>query len=250
MELKICHLYPDLLSLYGDRGNIPVLTQRCERRGISAVTVGAPLGERVNLADCDLLFIGGGQDAEQAVLLDEIAAWRGDEIRAAITDGKVVLAICGGYQLLGHYYKTWDGKQMDFIGVLDLYSVGEKERMIGDYMFEWDESGEPVSVVGFENHSARTYLGSGVRPLGKVLAGYGNNGKDGTEGARYLNVFGTYSHGPLLPKNPKLADWLIRLALERKYGRAELAPLDDRAEERANRFMAERLRAANNSSMR
>jgi len=241
MELKICHLYPDLLNLYGDRGNVVTLVRRCEMREIAATVTGAPLGERVNLADYDLLFIGGGQDAEQAVLLDEIQGWRGAEIKAAIEDGKVMLAICGGYQLLGRSYKTWDGKEMDFIGALDFTSVGAKERMTGDYMFEWDEPGEPVKIVGFENHSARTYLGSGVRPFGTVLAGHGNNGEDGTEGVRYLNVFGTYSHGPVLPKNPELADWLIRLGLERKYGSAKLLPLDDALEMRAKQFMVERL---------
>ena len=241
MELKICHLYPDLLNLYGDQGNVVTLTRRCVARGINASVTGAPLGERVNLAEFDLLFIGGGQDAEQAVLLDELRQSRGAEIKAAIEDGKVMLAICGGYQLLGHSYKTRDGKETDFIGALDFTSVGARERMIGDYMFEWDEPGEPVRIVGFENHSARTYLGDGVRPFGKVLAGHGNNGEDGTEGARYLNVFGTYSHGPVLPKNPTLADWLIRLGLERKYGNVELPPLDNALELRAHRFMVERL---------
>jgi len=195
----------------------------------------------VDLSKQDILFIGGGQDAEQGVLLDELCATRGAEIQAAIEDGKVVLAICDGYQLLGHSYKTWDGKEMDFIGALDLTSVGGRARMIGDYMFSWDELGKPLEIVGFENHSAKTFLGSGVKPFGKVLKGYGNNGEEGTEGARYLNVFGTYSHGPLLPKNPKLADHLISLALERKYGAAELVPLDDTLEERAHRFMVERL---------
>jgi len=241
MKLNICHLYPDLLNLYGDRGNIVTLAERCRRRGVEAVVYDAPLGERVNLAVMDILFIGGGQDAEQAVLLDELHQWRGAEIRAAIEDGKVLLGICGGYQLLGRSYTTWVGKEMEFIGALDFYSVGAKERMTGNYMFEWDESGEPVKIVGFENHSARTWLGSGVRPFGKVLAGYGNNGEDGTEGVRYHNVFGTYSHGPLLPKNPRFADWLIGLALERKYGAIELLPLDDIFEERANQFMVKRL---------
>ena len=241
MELNICHLYPDLLNLYGDRGNVITLVERCTRRGITLRVTDTPLGERVDLSRQDILFIGGGQDAEQGVLLDELRATRGAEIRAAIEDGKVVLAICGGYQLLGHSYKTWDGKEMDFIGALDLHSVGGRERMTGDYMFVWDELEEPVQIVGFENHSAKTFLGSGVKPFGKVLAGSGNNGEDGTEGARYLNVFGTYSHGPLLPKNPKLADHLLSLALERKYGIAELAPLDDTLEERAHQFMVARL---------
>jgi len=241
MELKICHIYPDLLNLYGDRGNIAVLAQRCRARGIDASVHPLPLGERGEFSEYDLFFIGGGQDADQALLLDEIRGWRGQEIQAAIEDGKTLLAICGGYQLLGHSYRTWDGKEMDCIGALDFYSVGDKTRMIGDYMFQWDEPPGGIKVVGFENHSAKTFLGSGVRPFGKILAGYGNNGEDGTEGVRYHNVFGTYSHGPLLPKNPILADWLIRLALERKYGTAELASLDDTLEERAHQYMVERL---------
>ena len=241
MELKICHLYPDLLNLYGDQGNVVTLAHRSKKRGITVTVKGVPLGERISFADYDLFFIGGGQDADQLLLLDEIRGWRGAEIKAAIEDGKVFLAICGGYQLLGHYYKTWDGKEMDFIGALDLYSVGAKERMIGDYMFQWDEPEEPLKIVGFENHSAKTKLGPAVRPFGTVLSGYGNNGEDGTEGARYKNTFATYSHGPLLPKNPKLADWLIRLALEQKYGEAKLAPLDDTLENKAHQFMVSRL---------
>jgi len=242
MELKICHLYPDLLNLYGDQGNVVTLAQRSRRRGIDVTLVSAPLGERVSLTDCDILFLGGGQDAEQALLLDELRSFRGAEIGAAIEDGKTVLAICGGYQILGHSYRTWDGQEMDCIGALDLHSVGHKERMIGDYMFAWDEPGEEsLAVVGFENHSARTYLGSCLRPFGRVLSGHGNNGEDGTEGVRYKNVFGTYSHGPLLPKNPKVADYLLRLALERKYGTAELESLDDSLEEAAHRFMVARL---------
>ena len=242
MQLNICHLYPDLLNLYGDRGNIVTLAHRSEKRGIRVNIKGVPLGERVSFSEYDLFFIGGGQDADQFLLLDEVREWRGVEIKAAIEDGKPLLAICGGYQLLGHYYKTWDGKEMDFIGALDLYSIGGKERMIGDYMFQWEEpEGEGAAIVGFENHSAKTHLGPGVRPLGKVLAGYGNNGEDGTEGARYKNVFGTYSHGPLLPKNPKLADWLLRLALERRYGKTQLTPLDDTLENRANQHMVKRL---------
>ena len=242
MELKICHLYPELLNLYGDRGNIVTLTQRCVRRGIEIVVTGVPLGERVNFTDYDLLFIGSGQEMELSVVLGELRQWRGSEIKAAIEDGKVMLAICGGYQLLGHSYKAADGKETDYIGVLDFTTVGQEERLVGDYMFEWDEPGEPVKIVGFENHDAKTYLGEGVRPFGKILTGYGNNGEDGTEGARYHNVFGTYSYGPILPKNPQFADWLIRLGLERKYGSVELLPLDDTLELRANRFMVERLR--------
>ena len=241
MELKISHPYPDLFNLYGDRGNLVTLTQRCLRRGITASVRGVPLGERVNFADYDLLFIGGGQEGAEALLLDEIRAFRGAEVKAAIADGIVLLAIGSGYQLLGHSYKPPDGAEVDLIGALDFISLGTKERMTGDYMFEWDELEEPVKIVGFENHSSKTYLGAGVRLFGKVLRGCGNNGEDGTEGVRYFNVFGSYSHGPLLPKNPGLSDFLIRLSLERKYGNVDLQPLDDALEMRANRFMVERL---------
>ena len=158
---------------------------------------------------------------------------------AAIEDGVPVLAICGGYQMLGQYYKTWDGKQCDFTGALDLYTVGSEQRMIGNYMFTCEEA--DCKIVGFENHSGKTYLGSGVKPLGKVLEGYGNNGEDGTEGARYKNVFASYSHGCLLPKNPKLADLILKLALERKYGKVELPPLADEFETAAHNYMEARL---------
>ena len=147
-----------------------------------------------------------------------------------------MLAICGGYQMLGQYYKTWDGKQCDFTGALDLYTVGSEQRMIGNYMFTCDEA--DCKIVGFENHSGKTYLGSGVKPLGKVLEGYGNNGEDGTEGARYKNVFASYSHGCLLPKNPKLADLILKLALERKYGKVELPPLAQWTAKSAKRVAA------------
>ncbi|MGL6200485.1 MAG: type 1 glutamine amidotransferase [Lachnospiraceae bacterium] len=241
MEIKICHLYSDLLNLYGDRGNIITLAERSRRRNIDVTVKNLTLGERAHLNEYDLFFIGGGQDVEQAALINELSQWRGMEIKSAIEDGKPMLAICGGYQLLGHYYKTWDGKQMDFIGALDLYTEGGQMRMIGDYMFQCNEPQRGVNIVGFENHSGKTYLGSGVKPFGRVIKGHGNNGEDGTEGARYLNVIGTYSHGPLLPKNPILADWLIRLTLERKYGSANLEPLDDVLENRANKFMVSRL---------
>lgn len=245
MEFKVCHLYPDLLNLYGDRGNIVTLLQRTSWRGFDVSLKELPLGERANLSEYDLFFIGGGQDAEQEVLIDEVRRWRGAEIKAAIEDGKPLLAICGGYQLLGHYYKTWDGRQMDCIGALDLYTEGSKERMVGDCMFQWDEPQGGKKIVGFENHSGRTYLGSGVEPFGRILKGYGNNGRDNTEGARYLNVFGTYSHGPILPKNPVLADWLIKLSLQRKYGTGELIPLEDTLENKANQFMVNRLSGEN-----
>ncbi len=239
MELNICHLYPDILNLYGDRGNILCMKKRLEWRGIGVTVTGVSIGQALEASAYDLLFVGGGQDFEQEVLLSDLAGGKTGELKAAIEDGLPVLAICGGYQMLGQYYKTWDGAQCDFTGALDLYTIGSKERMIGNYMFTCEELG--CEVVGFENHSGKTYLGSGVKPMGRVLAGFGNNGEDGTEGARYQNVFGTYSHGCLLPKNPKLADHILRVALERKYGEAELVPLDDSLETAAHDYMKKRL---------
>ena len=241
MELKICHLYPDVLNLYGDSGNIRCLQKRLLWRGMGAEVTKMPLGTRTSLAGYDIVFIGGGQDFEQQVLLEDLHRGRDSEIRAAALDGVVFLTICGGYQMMGHYYETFDGQRCDFIGALDLYTVGAKKRMIGNYKFRCTDSAGGSVVVGFENHSGRTMLGSGLEPLGKVLSGYGNNGEDGTEGAHWKNVFGTYSHGPMLPKNPQFCDMLLLTALERKYGHAELQPLDDAAERAAHDEMCARI---------
>ena len=230
MELKICHMYPDVLNLYGDRGDIISMTKRLQWRGIGVSVTRLPIGQDARLSDFDLIFIGGGQDFEQQVLLDDLHRGKDREIRAAVEDGLPFLTICGGYQMLGNFYETYDGQKCDFIGALDLFTVGSKKRMIGYYKFQCSPEAGGSVVVGFENHSGKTRLGHGVQPLGKVLAGYGNNGEDGTEGAHYKNVFGTYSHGPLLPKNPEFCDHVLLTALRRKYGTAELAPLDDAAE--------------------
>ena len=241
MELKICHMYPDVLNLYGDRGNVICMKSRLERRGIGCAVTRLPIGSAASLAGFDLVFIGGGQDFEQQVLLDDLHRGKAQEIRSAIADGVTFLTICGGYQMLGSYYETNDGQRCDFIGALDLYTIGSKTRMIGNYKFKCGESAGGSIVVGFENHSGKTHLGSGVEPLGAVLAGFGNNGEDGTEGAHYKNVFGTYSHGPMLPKNPEFCDMLLVSALERRYGKAELAPLDDALELLAHDEMCARV---------
>ena len=242
MELHICHLYPDILNLYGDRGNIITMKRRLEDRGIGVTVEECSIGEPLDVSKYDIFFIGGGQDFEQEVLLRDLAAGKGREICRAVEDEKVFLAICGGYQMLGQYYKTWDGTQLDFIGAINIHTIGAKERMIGNYMFRTAPESSGSVVVGFENHSGKTYLGEGVAPLGTMLKGYGNNGEDQTEGARYKNVFATYSHGSLLPKNPVLCDFILQTALTRKYGEAPaLATLDDTLEMNAHNYMEQRL---------
>ena len=236
--MRIAHLYPDLLNLYGDRGNIMCLQYRCRQRGIQVTVDEISVGDPFDHTKYDLLFIGGGQDFEQEVLLEDLHRGKDEEIRRAVADGTVVLAICGGYQMLGKYYQMYTGERLDYIGAVDFYTVGEKERLIGNYAFD-TEFGR---VIGFENHSGRTYLGGDVQPLGRVIKGFGNNGEDGAEGARYKNVFCTYSHGPVLPKNPAFADALLSAALERKYGDGALEPLKDREEAAAHEAMLARLR--------
>ena len=242
MELNICHLYPDILNLYGDRGNIITMKRRLEGRGIKVNIDECSIGQPLNADKYDIFFIGGGQDFEQEVLLRDLSSGKAQDIRTAVEEEKTFLAICGGYQMLGEYYKTWDGVQLDFIGAIGVHTIGAKERMIGNYMFRTTpESGDTV-VVGFENHSGKTYLSEQVAPLGMMLSGNGNNGEDKTEGARYKNVFGTYSHGSLLPKNPVLCDFILQTALNHRYDGAEpLAPLDDTLELNAHRSMQERL---------
>lgn len=242
MELNICHLYPDILNLYGDRGNIITMKRRLEGRGIKVNIDECSIGQPLNADKYDIFFIGGGQDFEQEVLLRDLSSGKAQDIRTAVEEEKTFLAICGGYQMLGQYYKTWDGVQLDFIGAIGVHTIGAKERMIGNYMFRTTpESGDTV-VVGFENHSGKTYLSEQVAPLGMMLSGNGNNGEDKTEGARYKNVFGTYSHGSLLPKNPVLCDFILQTALNHRYDGAEpLAPLDDTLELNAHRYMQERL---------
>ena len=241
MEISICHLYPDVLNLYGDQGNICCLEKRLAWRGIDVSVTPLPIGEKADMTKFDIFFIGGGQDFEQGILLEDLAAGKSREIIAAVEDEKVFLAICGGYQMMGKYYITHDGTQCDFIGAVDLHTVGVSERMIGNCMFECTEENGGSTVVAFENHSGKTYLGDGVRPLGRVISGFGNNGEDGTEGVRYKNLFGTYGHGPLLPKNPELADNILSVALGRKYPGITLSELDDDIERRAHDAMATRL---------
>jgi lipid II isoglutaminyl synthase (glutamine-hydrolysing) len=245
-DLNICHLYPDLLNLYGDRGNILALKRRCEWRGISVQIRHISIGDAYVPEEHDLVFLGGGQDYEQEILQTDFLMQKGNEIKNAVSNHKVFLAICGGYQLMGNDYKTWDGKEIEFLGALDIHTVGAKDRIIGNFVFCCDflkNDAFDGSVVGFENHSGRTFLGPLVKPLGRVLTGGGNNGQDGTEGAIFHNVYCSYAHGSLLPKNPALTDHLISLALKQKYTEFDfLEPLDDAIEESARLHMQNTLK--------
>lgn len=244
-DLNICHLYPDLLNTYGDRGNILALQRRSQWHGIDTRVTNITIGDSFDPALYDIVFLGGGQDYEQEIIQSDVLNQKGSEIKAAVEGMKVFLCICGGYQLMGRYYKTWDGKEIEFLGALDLWTIGGKERMIGNIVFESDiiKTGDnPLKLVGFENHSGRTYLGQGIKPLGRVISGNGNNGEDGFEGAVYKNVFCSYSHGSLLPKNPLLTDHLLSLALKQKYPDFEaLGVLDDTFEEAARSSVMERI---------
>ena len=236
-RLRVAHLYPELLNLYGDSGNVLVLRKRMEWRGIACEVHEVHMGERPTFGDADLVFVGGGSDRDQRTVAGELRA-AGGELASFVEDDGVLLAVCGGYQLLGHSYLMGD-EEVRGLSLVDLSTDRGSPRLIGNVVVESRISGQPV--VGYENHGGRTHLGAGVEPLGRVLHGHGNDGESGYEGCLYRNVVGTYVHGPLLPKNPGVADWLIARALERRYGAADLEPLDDSAELAANQVMCERL---------
>jgi lipid II isoglutaminyl synthase (glutamine-hydrolysing) len=231
MELRVLALYPDQMNIYADRGNIVFLRRRCEWRGIDFSYAGAGPDESIDPAAHDLFYIGGGQDRDQRMVAADMVATKRDALSSATAENAVILAVCGGYQLLGHSYEL-DEEKLPGLGLADLETVREPgPRLIGNVVIEADLGDGPRLLAGFENHGGRTYLGPDAQPLGRVAKGFGNNGKDGFEGVRRGNLIGTYLHGPLLPKNVWLADWLIVQALERRYGkRPELAPLDDRLE--------------------
>lgn len=240
MELKICHLYPDVLNQSGDAGNVSCFVKRLEERGITAHVTKLPVGEKRSLNGFDLVFIGGGQQLGQQELLEDLSRGRAADIRSAVEEGIIFLAIGGGLEMLGRYTQDTDGKRTEFVGAVDMYTVEHAQRLTGDYLFECEEL-PGVTIVAFSNHSGRTYLGEGVKPLGKIISGHGNNGEDGTEGLRYRNIFGSYGHGPLLPKNPELCDLILKTALERKYGSVELKALDDSMENAARETIYKRL---------
>jgi CobQ-like glutamine amidotransferase family enzyme len=243
--LRLIHLYPDLMSVYGDRGNVLALVRRAEWRGIDVEVNQLSVGDELDPSEADLIFFGGGQDREQEVVSPDFLRQKGEAVRQAVEDGAALLSVCGGYQLLGQSYTTVDGQELPGAGLFDVRSVPGPKRHIGNVLIETFLDGQPRTLVGFENHSGRTYLGKGVEPLGRAVVGAGNNGEDHTEGAIYKGAIGCYLHGSLLPKNPWLADRLLMAALQHRRGEpVELAPLDDRLENEAHQAVAARIRGA------
>ena len=240
-RLNIVHLYPDLLNLYGDRGNIQCMRMRCKWRGIDAQVTECNLDDKLSLASADIVLLGGGSDREQQIVCTRLQKIRQD-LRDYVEDGGAMLAICGGYQLLGHYYDTPDGR-MEGLSLVDLYTEQGSPRLISNIVLRNETLPDslPYEIVGFENHGGRTYIGDNM-PFGKVLYGHGNNGKDAGEGVLYRNVAGTYLHGPLLPKNPHVCDLLLQRALERRYGVSlkEFPALDDSLEREANKAVVKK----------
>jgi len=233
-------LYPDLMNIYGDRGNILTLLKRAEWHGLEPKLVELGRGATSQMDEVDVFFFGGGQDREQALIYDDLREFKQESLTRAVQNGAQILAVCGGYQLLGHYYQTADGQRFDGIGLIDVRTEAGNKRFIGDVVIQANIKGlQPITLVGFENHSGRTFLGPNAKPLGKVILGKGNNGSDKTEGYLQNGVLGTYLHGSLLPKNPHLADHLIGAALRRR-GDGALSHLDDLTELGAHGMILQR----------
>lgn len=245
MRLTIHHLYADMMNLYGDRGNVISIKKRCEWRGISVDVADVRLGEAIRPTGCDIFLFGGGQDREQALLADDLSGSKGEDLRSISDDGGVILGVCGGYQLMGSHYETADGEKLPGVSILDLHTEPRKPdepRLIGNVLVSVEGTdGEKREIVGFENHGGRTRLGN-TEPLGHVVSGFGNNGEDGTEGAKKNNTFGTYLHGSLLPKNPWFTDMLIEAAIRHTDDTFILEPLDDETEDAAFESVAARVR--------
>ncbi|HEY9846287.1 MAG TPA: hypothetical protein V6D03_08820 [Candidatus Caenarcaniphilales bacterium] len=233
-SITLCHLYPNMMNLYGDRGNVLTLEQRCRWHGLEPQVASVDLGEKVDFTAFDIICIGGGQDREQKLICHDFEQVKGKSLHEAVEDDVVLVAVCGGYQLMGQYYTTGDGAQLPGLSIFDVWTQAGSTRMIGNVVIETELVGQLRTLVGFENHSGHTFLGPRATPLGYVRKGYGNNGADRTEGVVYKNSIGTYLHGSMLPKNPSFADWLISRALERRYGEVELRRLDNDIEERAH----------------
>ena len=233
LKLRLAHLYPKLMNIYGDRGNILCLERRCRERDIIFQVTELGLGDKLKPKDYDMVFMGGAQDREQRRVAEDLVRVKGKAVRETVDRGLALLAVCGAYQLLGRYYRTAEGEELPGVGVFAMWTEHPgpaARRFIGNVVVEW--RGE--TLVGFENHGGRTYLEEGVEPLAKVVAGFGNNGEDGGEGAVCRNAYGTDLHGSQLPKNPRFADHLIEAALRRRHRDLELVPLDDRVEEMAH----------------
>jgi hypothetical protein len=232
--VRLCHLYPDLMNIYADRGNIAVIAKRLEWRGMQLEITPIGIGDTLEAGHHDLYYLGGGQDRDQNLVAVDLERHR-HVLRTAAEAGAAQLYVCGGIQLAGHSYMTVDGTRLRGLGILDLETTAGDTRLIGDLVIDATLDGSTHRVVGYENHAGRTHLGASAVPLGSVVSGYGNNSQDGTEGAVYNHVIGTYLHGPLLPKNPWLADIVLRWALEHRYGEdTVLRPLEDTIEDRAH----------------
>lgn len=240
MKLEICMLYPDLLNSYGDTGNSSILAHRASVRGIEVQIHHVSVADTFDVDTYDIVLMGGGQFHEQSIVAADLRASKGELLKAYVHAGKVALLICGAYQLAGDYYVDDHGGREEGLGILPVYSEPGKARMIGDLIIK-DQVG--TIYIGFENHLGKTYIGD-LEPLGKVVAGFGNNGEDGYEGCRFRNTIGTYLHGPLLSKNPELADWLIQTALEVKGYEVTLMTLDDAWEKAAKQMMVQRIEGA------
>ena len=243
MIIRIGHLYPDYLNIYADRGNIAVFARRASARGLELEVIAIGLGEDVRPGDHDLYYVGGGQDREQALVAADLAA-KGAALREAVAGGAAALAVCGGYQLFGRFYRDRYGGDLPGAGVFPLETYAGERRMIGDVLLECSFSGEQRTVAGFENHAGRTILDKGAEPLGRVIGGFGNDGQSGFEGCRVGRAVGTYLHGPLLPRNPWLADWLLAQAAAHRTGGQPpvFEPLDDELEAAAHAVSAGRAR--------
>lgn len=241
-QLRVLHLYDQYLNIYADRGNIAVLRNRCRWRDIDCHVEGLGLEEQFEPGAFDLIYVGGGQDRDQRMIAERMAGRAGEAIRESVENRCALLAVCGGYQLLGHGYRDTSGTQQPGVGLFDLHTEAGESRLIGNVAIRsrlpklHTRPPETTMIVGFENHAGRTRLAADAQPLGEVVHGYGNNGEDGTEGCVVEHAVGTYLHGPLLPRNPQLADWLIAAALEHRYGAEapELARLPDELEMRAH----------------
>ena len=242
MKVSVAHLYPGYLNIYADRGNIAVFERRAALRGHSLEVTAVEPGDSLEPSSFDLIYIGGGQDREQALVAPDLAA-RGDVLRLAVETGTALLAVCGGYQLLGRGYRGRDGSWLPGAGVFPLETVAGERRLIGDVLLGVELDPISTTVAGFENHAGRTLLDPGAIAFGRVLAGHGNDGTSGLEGCRVAAAIGTYLHGPLLPRNPALADWLLARALEHAGGDGDLEPLGDELERLAHAVSSGRARS-------